>query len=130
MPKIDMDEVAEKPLDPAMENVRRKMVRTLGVSIGIMCIGLMAVAGAIVYKMTSRAPEAGTTPAASAVSVPSEGPVEARASLPAGFSVERVALDGSRILFYGKGVGGAAHAYVFDISSGRIVADVAVSPGR
>jgi hypothetical protein len=41
----------EEPLDPAMERVRRKMIRLLAVSIGIMVIGLMAVLAAIVYKI-------------------------------------------------------------------------------
>ena len=34
-----------------MEKVRRKMIRLLGVSIGVMMAGLMAVLFAIVYKM-------------------------------------------------------------------------------
>lgn len=47
----------EPPLDPAMEKVRRKMVRLLAVSIGVMLIGLMAVLVAVVYKI-NRAPDA------------------------------------------------------------------------
>ena len=53
MSKINEDDLDEKPLDPEMEKVRRKMVRLLAVSIGIMFIGLMTVLGAIVYKFTS-----------------------------------------------------------------------------
>ncbi|MCX2697249.1 MULTISPECIES: hypothetical protein [Ochrobactrum] len=53
----------EPPLDPAMEKVRRKMIRLLAVSIGVMLIGLMAVLVAVVYKI-NRAPE--TPPAAEA----------------------------------------------------------------
>lgn len=41
----------EPPLDPAMERVRRKMVRLLAISIAIMVIGLMAVLSAVVYKI-------------------------------------------------------------------------------
>lgn len=44
----------EKPLDPAVENIRRRMVRLLVISISIMMIGLMAVLAAIVYKINSR----------------------------------------------------------------------------
>ncbi|PWL16899.1 hypothetical protein DKP76_15500 [Falsochrobactrum shanghaiense] len=51
------DEVPEAPLDPAMEKVRRKMIRLLAVSIGVMLIGLMAVLVAVVYKI-NRAPDA------------------------------------------------------------------------
>ncbi|WP_139973738.1 MULTISPECIES: hypothetical protein [Brucella/Ochrobactrum group] len=50
------EEQAEPPLDPAMERVRRKMIRLLAVSIGVMLIGLMAVLVAVVYKI-NRAPE-------------------------------------------------------------------------
>ena len=42
-----------EPLDPVMERVRKKMVRLLVISIGIMMIGLMAVLGAIVYKISN-----------------------------------------------------------------------------
>lgn len=41
----------EPPLDPAMERVRRKMIRLLVISIGIMVIGLIAVLSAVVYKI-------------------------------------------------------------------------------
>ena len=41
----------DEPLDPAVEAVRRKMVRLLAVSGGIMMLGLMAVLAAIVYKI-------------------------------------------------------------------------------
>lgn len=41
----------EPQLDPAMERVRRKMVRLLIISIAIMVIGLMAVLAAVVYKI-------------------------------------------------------------------------------
>jgi hypothetical protein len=52
MSQVNEDDLEEKPLDPEMEKVRRKMVRLLAVSIGIMFIGLMTVLGAIVYKFT------------------------------------------------------------------------------
>lgn len=50
------DEQPEPVLDPAMERVRRKMIRLLAVSIGVMLIGLMAVLIAVVYKI-NRKPE-------------------------------------------------------------------------
>jgi hypothetical protein len=101
MSKINEDDLDEKPLDPEMEKVRRKMVRLLAVSIGIMFIGLMTVLGAIVYKFTQAdEPAAGAGQVAgSAGSVPSDAPVEGVAALPAGFVVESVSLDGNRIGF-------------------------------
>lgn len=50
------EEIEEAPLDPTMERVRRKMIRLLAVSIGVMLIGLMAVLVAVVYKI-NRAPD-------------------------------------------------------------------------
>ncbi len=46
----------EPQIDPAMERVRRKMVRLLIISIAIMVIGLMAVLAAVVYKI-NKAPD-------------------------------------------------------------------------
>ena len=120
-PKLDNSDY--KPLDPTMELVRRKMIRTLVISIGTMCIGLIAVAAAIVYKVSSRDEPA---PAARSATVPADAPSEARAALPPGFSVQHVELDGNRLLFYGKAQDGSVHALVFDMGLGRVTADVTV----
>ena len=73
MSDIVIDEQEEKPLDPVMENVRRKMVRLQLISGGIMLVMFMAVLAAIVYKLT--ADEGNTQTAASApLAVPSDGP--------------------------------------------------------
>jgi hypothetical protein len=120
------DEQEEKPLDPVMENVRRKMVRLQLVSAGVMLVMLMVVLGAIVYKL-NRLSET-DTPQTAAVAVPSDAPLTAIAALPAGFEVSDVALSGGQILFYGAVSGGGRKAVVFDIAAGRIVADVTVKP--
>ena len=128
MSKVNDDDLDEKPLDPEMEKVRRKMVRLLAVSIGIMFIGLMAVLGAIVYKFTQNdeaAPAEGLV-ADRAMNVPSDAPLEAVASLPAGFEVESVSLDGSRIGFFGRAADGSRRIIIHDMTVGRIVADVVV----
>jgi hypothetical protein len=117
------DDQDETPLDPAMENLRRKMVRLQIVSVAIMVVSLMAVFGAVVYKTTR--PSARL--AGSSASVPSDAPVVAKAVLPAGFSVQSVALSGSQILFYGTTSIGQQQAIVFDYSVGRIVATVSLS---
>lgn len=50
----------DEPLDPVMEKVRVKMVRLLGISIGLMLLALITVLGAVVYKISqgSETPEA------------------------------------------------------------------------
>ena len=125
MSKINDDDLDEKPLDPEMEKVRRKMVRLLAVSIGIMFIGLMTVLGALVYKFT-RADDSGAQVAASSASVPSDAPIEGVAALPSGFTVENVTLDGNRIGFFGRASDGSMRLIFHDISVGRIVSDIVV----
>ncbi len=118
------DDQEDKPLDPAMENVRRKMVKLQLVSAGVMLVMLMAVLGTIVYKLTRTDEKAQAQSAA--IAVPSEAPVNAVAALPAGFTVTNVALSGSQVLFYGNLPGAEPRAIVFDITAGRIVADITV----
>lgn len=124
MTAIEPDDQEDKPLDPAMENVRRKMVKLQLVSAGVMLVMLMAVLGTIVYKLTRT--DAKAPAQAAAAVVPSEAPVNAVAALPAGFTVTNVALSGSQVLFYGNLPGAEPRAIVFDIGAGRIVADVTV----
>jgi hypothetical protein len=125
MSHINEDNLEEKPLDPEMEKVRRKMVRLLAVSIGIMFIGLMTVLGAIVYKFTQD-DAADSQVAGQTMPLPGDGPLEAVATLPQGFAVESVALDGTRIGFFGRAADGSQRLIVHDVSLGRIVSDVVV----
>lgn len=122
------DEQDEKPLDPVMENVRRKMIRLQLVSAGVMLVMLMAVLGAIVYKVTRPSASASASVGTSsgiAAGVPSDAPLSATAALPAGFEVTQTSLSGGQILFYGT-LSGVRRAFVFDIAASRIVADIAI----
>ena len=125
MSNIETDELEEKPLDPAMENVRRKMVRLQLVSGGIMLVMFMAVLGAIVYKVTRTDGKPETR--AVGLSVPSDAPLTASVALPDGFSVSSVSQSDGQILFYGTLADGGRKAILFDIVTGRIVADVDVN---
>lgn len=124
MTNLEPDDQEEKPLDPALENVRRKMVRLQIVSVAIMVVSLMAVFGAVVYK-TMRIPAKPTASAAS--NVPSDAPVAVTAALPQGFTVQSTALSGSQVLFYGTLASGQRQAVVFDYAVGRIVATISLS---
>ncbi|MQB42175.1 hypothetical protein [Rhizobium sp. ICMP 5592] len=123
MTNLEPDDQEEKPLDPALESVRRKMVRLQIVSAAVMVVSLMAVFGAVVYK-TMRAP---AKPAGSAASnIPSDAPVSVMAALPQGFTVQSTALSGNQVLFYGTLASGQRQAVVFDYGIGRIVATIAL----
>lgn len=123
MTNLEPDDQEEKPLDPALESVRRKMVRLQIVSAAVMVVSLMAVFGAVVYK-TMRAP---AKPAGAAASnIPSDAPVSVTATLPQGFTIQSTALSGNQVLFYGTLASGQRQAVVFDYGIGRIVATIAL----
>ncbi|MBB4063194.1 hypothetical protein [Gellertiella hungarica] len=123
MSHVEDDEQEDKPLDPVMEKVRRKMVRLQLVSAGIMVVMLMAVLGAIVYKLTRPDPRAAAVAVAGA-GIPVGETVKAVASLPAGFAVRSVSLSGGQLLIHGNTADAQQQALVFDIASGRIVAEI------
>ena len=102
------------------------MVRLQIVSGAIMFVSLMAVFGAVVYKTMREDPkETAATVAASGV--PSDAPLAATVSLPLGFKVQSTSLSAGQILFYGETVEGKNKALVFDLRTGRTVADVTVA---
>jgi hypothetical protein len=50
MARPTIDDNEEKPLDPAVEKVRRKLVRFVAINLGLLFLALMAVLAAVVYK--------------------------------------------------------------------------------
>ena len=54
-----MAQDSDEPLDPKVEAIRRKLVRLLAVSGGIMALGLAAVVIAIVYRVQAGGDNAG-----------------------------------------------------------------------
>lgn len=103
------EDEAAAPLDPAMERVRRKMIRLLAVSLGIMFIGLIAVLAGVVYRA------AGTAGAR----LPAGG--RGTIVLPAGAQIRDMALDGERALLR-VGVNAADELRLVDLTSGAVLA--------
>lgn len=102
----NFDEAAEeKPLDPALERVRAKMLRLLVVSIGTMFIAIFAVLFAIVYKLN-----AGSAPAN----------VTYEMSVPAGFETETVTAGNGEISVVGRSADGARLVLVFEAGTGTL----------
>ena len=113
----------EKPLDPAMEKVRRKMVRLLGVSIAVMMVGLMAVLGAIVYKMN----RGDGVVVATGSKIPANGVVTAGTiTLPKGAYLNGQSISGDRISLDVTLQGGAREIQVFDMVTQQIIARFSV----
>ncbi|MBB3236343.1 hypothetical protein FHS20_003221 [Phyllobacterium endophyticum] len=127
-PDMDGD---EQPLDPAMERVRRKMIRLLAVSIGIMVIGLMAVLAAIVYKINQPVQNV-ATPVGSDVS---------GQQLSDAVAGEAITLNpGTRILSHNlvdntlsletRLADGTRQILIYDIPSKRVVARISEAAGN
>lgn len=114
----------EKPLDPATERVRRKMVRLLLVSIGIMMIGLMAVLGAVVYKI-GNTPSDGSAEAVNS-GVPVEPGTEGTVDLPQGAEVISAALDGDNVMLQLRLADGGRQLVIHSLSRNRIIARLAL----
>ncbi len=93
----------DQPLDPALERVRRKMIRLLVVSFGIMTVGLMAVLGTIVYRLGERADQN------------FGGTIE----LPAGAAISQTSLDGERALLTITLAGGGRELWLVDLRDGQ-----------
>jgi len=128
MPQPEIEE-QEEPLDPAMERIRRKMVLLQLVSGGILFVCFMAVLAAVVYKVAQRPDTPAPVASTGGFSVPAGEPLAATVELPAGFQVQSTSLSGSQILFYGL-LDGGQKIFIFDLSAGRIVANVTVGIPR
>jgi hypothetical protein len=124
-PALDDDD--DKPLDPAVEKVRRKLVRFVAINLGLLFVAVMAVVGAVVYKSRLAETPVATAPA-SEIPTPAGAPMrEGEIALPAGAAVLTHAMSGSRISFDVALVDGSRAVYVYDMAEGRIVGRFGIS---
>lgn len=105
------NDAAEKPLDPATERLRRKMVRLLALSVSTLFIGVMAVLGAIVYKLNRDAPPTGAEALDLAIALP-EGSV----------LLDMTAAGDSALLRIAPEEGGVSSLLRIDLATGAILA--------
>jgi len=118
-----LDDEDEKPLDPAVEKVRRKLVRFVGINLGLLFIALMAVVAALVYKSRTAAP-----PAEVAIPAPSpEGVAEGRIELPAGARIVSQSLSGDRLSLQLELPDGSRAIYLYDTAARRVIGKFAIS---
>jgi hypothetical protein len=111
----------EAPLDPAAARLRRKLVRLLVVSGGIMMLGLIAVFAAIVYKLNEGAKDGQGRLSAAA-------PVEGRVVVPAGYRILSTALDGDRALLTLAAPDGSTALLLVDLPTGSVLARYSLEP--
>jgi hypothetical protein len=124
MARPSVDDTEEKPLDPAAERVRRKLVRFVAVNLGLLFFAVMAVLVAVVYKSFD-----GGTPAeaVSEIPEPDGAPLELDLPLPAGAKVLGHALSGNRISLDLELADGRRSLLIYDVAARRIVARIALS---
>jgi len=121
MARPPAEDTEEKPLDPAVERVRRKLVRFVAINLSLLFLAVMAVVGALVYKTRAPVPDS-TVQSEVQVPAPSEaGPVRAELVLPQGSRMLSYALGGNRISIEAELVGGERAILVFDAADGRMV---------
>ncbi len=126
----------DQPLDPAVERVRRKMMRLMGISVVIMMVGLIAAIGAIFYKISGKGKEKELT-SVSSQGVPTIPPVANNAALrdivgeirlPTGAELIDTQLESGQILLRIKSGSGEISLWVYDLSANRVFAKISVSP--
>jgi hypothetical protein len=121
MARPTIDDNEEKPLDPAVEKVRRKLVRFVAINLGLLFLALMAVLAAIVYK-TGAPSEVVAVGGNEAVPSPTESGVMAgEIMLPAGARVVSHSLSGNRITLDAELTGGGRAIFLYDIGERRII---------
>lgn len=122
MTNPNLNEDQEAPLDPALEKVRRKMIRLLIISSSAIIVGLMAVVFSVVYRVDKLDDKATADAAVAASAIPAQQTL----SLPAGFNVLSTAMDGNRILVIGSTPDGGRRMIVHDISTAKQVTDIEI----
>ncbi|WFP77815.1 fimbrial protein [Mesorhizobium sp. WSM4906] len=115
------DEDEEKPLDPAAEKVRRKLIRFMVVNLGLLFLALMVVIGALVYKARN-APVVGSVPAGD-VQVPT---LSGDIVLPVGAKVVSQALSGNRLSIDAELADGSRSIFIYDIAERRMIGQFAI----
>ncbi|HZP18612.1 MAG TPA: hypothetical protein VFB16_00255 [Bauldia sp.] len=117
---VSADSDQEAPLDPAMERVQRKLRRLMligGLTLGI---GLLAVMGAIVYRLFA---VTGGPPAPA----PNAAVLVGSASIPAGSRLVASAVDGNRaVLTYERE--GATAIVIVDLRSLTVTGRMDLKP--
>jgi hypothetical protein len=107
------EEDEEKPLDPAAEKVRRKLIRFMIINLGLLFLALMVVIGALVYKARN-AP-------VSDVQIPAGAPLSGDIVLPVGAKVVSQSLSGNRLSIDAELADGGRAIFVYDIAERRMI---------
>ena len=126
MPRPYADEEEDKPLDPDLEKVRRRMVRFMGINLGLLFLALMVVVGALVYK--NRDAPAPVVTAGTDLPIPGDTLLEGTIALPAGSRVVSQSLSGGRLSLHVEFAGGGAAIFLYDLAGRRMAGRFPIVP--
>ncbi|PTE08992.1 fimbrial protein [Mesorhizobium helmanticense] len=118
------EEEEEKPLDPKVESVRRKLVRFMAINLGLLFLALMVVIAALVYKARN-APPVSPLPAGD-IQVPAGEPLTGDIVLPVGAKIVSQSLSGNRVSIDAELADGSRAIFVYDIAERRIIGRFAI----
>jgi len=123
--KSSADDVndADKPLDPATEKVRKKLVRFSAVFMGLNIVALMAVLAAIVYRIGGYGEEVPADPMSAA---PVEPGIERLLDVPDGSRITAASRNGNEVTLTLELPGGGMAVWFFDIASGQVTGKLAI----
>jgi len=113
--KTDLEQ-DEKPLDPAAERVRQKLVRFMAINLVILFFAVMVVIAAVVYRnwSSTEAPVAELTP-------PIGETARGEIVLPKGAMIVSQSLSGGRISLHVAIDGEDEAILVYDVATGRLI---------
>ena len=117
-------ESGEKPLDPEVESVRKKLLRFMAINLGLLLLALMVVIGALVYKARNAPPA--SPPLAGDIQVPAGEPVGGDIVLPVGAKVISQSLSGNRVSIDAELADGGRTIFIYDIAERRIIGRFAI----
>ena len=124
MARAIADDDQEKPLDPAAEKLRKRLIRFMVINFGLLFLALMVVIGALVYKMSrTKAP---TAPVAGDIPAPAGAPLTGDIVLPVGSKIVSQSLSGNRLSIDAELTDGSRAIFVYDMAEKRIVGQFAV----
>ncbi len=116
------DNTEEQPLDPVMERVRKKMIRLMAISIGIMMVGLFAVLFAIIYKFSNQ----GEDQERASGQVPGSA-VETNLGLPSSSEILSSSVHENRLVLDIRSADGSRQYIFIDIVTGRVTGKINVN---
>jgi len=114
----ELDE--EKPLDPAAERVRRKLLRFMIVNLAILFAAVMAVVLAFVYKSVRSEDDPVVE---SDAGTPAGEPLSGEIHLPAGSQIISHSASGNRLILHLRLENGSDAILLYDISQGRPIGE-------